>query len=101
MVTVASLLCFGWILKSKYFAALREINKLKNDLHNKELLLTRYRSNCKVLRLENQKLKKNCICKLPMHEITIKDDKTYLFTLGLRRFSLLINFLTLFFHFIC
>ena len=87
MVTVASLLCFGWMLKSKYFAALREINKLKNDLQKKELLLTRLRSNCKVLRLENQKLKKDCICKLPIHEVTIKDDKSCLFYTGIEKVS--------------
>uniref|UniRef100_A0A7M5UG70 THAP-type domain-containing protein n=1 Tax=Clytia hemisphaerica TaxID=252671 RepID=A0A7M5UG70_9CNID len=95
MVTVASLLCFGWMLKSKYFAALKEINKLKDGLHKKELL-TRYRSiECIVLRRENQKLKKNCTCKLPIHEITIKDDKNCLFYTGIENFPFvkLFNFI--------
>jgi len=88
------------MLKSKYFAALKEINKLKDDLHKKELLLTRYRSNCIVLRRENQKLKKNCTCKLPIHEITIKDDKNCLFYTGIEKISTFVKLFNFIFPYV-
>ena len=81
MVTIASLLCFGWLLRSKYIQVNAELEKTK-------LSLKRYKAKFNAVREKNKLLKENCVCNLPMHQRLLKKPSDCLFYTGIESVSL-------------
>ena len=76
MVTIASLLCFGWMLRSKY----RQVNA---ELEKTKLALRRYKMKFNVVGEKNKLLIEKCVCNLPMHQRLLKKPRDCLFYTGI------------------
>ena len=72
MVAIASLLCFGWVLRSKY----RQVNA---GLKKTKLALKRYKMKFNVVREKNKLLIEKCVCNLPMHQRLLKKPNDCLY----------------------